>query len=180
MALASHTPLSTELSEFDEMLITKNIATREACLKCKGFTAEQVAEIMAGDEEELEAETSMKLAAVIVNDEAGANGGDDDDSYEDSPLTPTTTSVARGRRARARSHPGVHVCADSGHSLKVNSRSSNLGLEQKFSEILLLITGTFELLFFSRRCLEIKILTSKKKRDCGVEIKVVTHPCTKG
>lgn len=84
MALASHTPLSTELSEFDEMLITKNIATREACLKCKGFTAEQVSEIMAGDEEELEAETSMKLAAVIVNDEAGANGGDDDDSYEDS------------------------------------------------------------------------------------------------
>ena len=41
---------------------------------------------MAGDDEELEAETSMKLAAVIVNGEAGANGdgGDDDESYEDS------------------------------------------------------------------------------------------------
>ena len=86
MALPSHTPLSTELSEFDEMLITKNIATREACLKCKGFTAEQIAEIMAGDEEELEADTSMKLAAVIVNGEAAADGGGDDgdESYEDS------------------------------------------------------------------------------------------------
>merc|ERR1711965_574188 len=68
------------------MLITKNIATREACLKCKGFTAEQIAEIMAGDDEELEAETSMKLAAVIVNGEAAADGGGDDgdESYEDS------------------------------------------------------------------------------------------------
>ena len=86
MALPSHTPLSTELSEFDEMLISKNIATREACLKCKGFTAEQIAEIMAGDDEELEAETSMKLAAVIVNGEAAADGGGDDgdESYEDS------------------------------------------------------------------------------------------------
>lgn len=89
MALASHTPLSTELSEFDEMLITKNIATREACLKCKGFTAEQVAEIMAGDEEELEAETSMKLAAVIVNDEAGASSATTTIAMRT--LTPTTT-----------------------------------------------------------------------------------------
>ena len=84
MALASHTPLSTELSEFDEMLVAKNIATREACLKCKGFTAEQVSEILAGEDEELEAETSLKLAAAIVSTaEAGANDGDDD-SFEDS------------------------------------------------------------------------------------------------
>ena len=83
MALPSSTPLTTELSEFDEMLITKNIATREACLKCKGFTADQVSEILAGEDEELEAETSMKLAAAIVA-EADADGGDDDDSFEDS------------------------------------------------------------------------------------------------
>ena len=100
MVLPSHTPLSTELSEFDEMLITKNIATREACLKCKGFTAEQVAEIMAGDEEELEAETSMKLAAVIVNDEAGANGTDDHDSYEDSDAADDDQALRAYREAR--------------------------------------------------------------------------------
>ena len=74
MALPSHTPLSTELSEFDEMLITKNIATREACLKCKGFTAEQIAEIMAGDEEELEASGSFEMNKEDAREILG-NGG---------------------------------------------------------------------------------------------------------
>ena len=54
--LPSTTPRTTVLSEFDEMMISKSIATREQRLRAKGFTAEQAAEILEAEAEELEAE----------------------------------------------------------------------------------------------------------------------------
>ena len=51
--LPSTTARTTVLSEFDEMMISKSIATREQRLRAKGFTAEQAAEILEAEAEEL-------------------------------------------------------------------------------------------------------------------------------
>ena len=56
--LPSTTPRTTVLSEFDEMMISKSIATREQRLRAKGFTAEQAAEILEAEAEEVAAEVN--------------------------------------------------------------------------------------------------------------------------
>lgn len=73
-------PLTAELTEFDEMLVAKSIATREQCLRCKGFSDEQIAEILEGEAERLAAEVNAEAEAELKPPPKDG----DDDSYEDS------------------------------------------------------------------------------------------------
>lgn len=50
------TALTTQLTEFDDVLIRKKIVTREQCLIAKGLSAEQVAAVLIAEEEEKEKE----------------------------------------------------------------------------------------------------------------------------
>ena len=79
--LPSTTARTTVLSEFDEMMISKSIATREQRLRAKGFTAEQAAEILEAEAEEVAAEVN----AAATQQLAQGDGSDDDD--DDDPWT---------------------------------------------------------------------------------------------
>ena len=64
------------LSEFDEMMISKSIATREQRLRAKGFTAEQAAEI-SGRGGEVAAEVNAAATQQLA--QGDGDGSDDDD-----------------------------------------------------------------------------------------------------
>lgn len=86
-------PRTTELSETDQWLVNKNVISRELALTRKGFNAEQVAEILEGEANELAAKVNaeaeqlarrtdgLKLADGEAADDG--DGGDDDDEFED-------------------------------------------------------------------------------------------------
>jgi hypothetical protein len=85
--LPSTTARTTVLSEFDEMMISKSIATREQRLRAKGFTAEQAAEILEAEAEEVAAEVNaaatQQLAQGEDRDEDADDNDDDDDDDDD-------------------------------------------------------------------------------------------------
>ena len=78
--LPSTTPRTTVLSEFDEMMISKSIATREQRLRAKGFTAEQAAEILEAEAEEVAAEVNAAATQQLAQ---GDGDGSDDDAGAD-------------------------------------------------------------------------------------------------
>jgi hypothetical protein len=75
--LPSTTARTTVLSEFDEMMISKSIATREQRLRAKGFTAEQAAEILEAEAEEVAAEVNAAATQQLA--QGDGDGSDDDD-----------------------------------------------------------------------------------------------------
>mmetsp|Transcript_7295 Transcript_7295/g.21551 ORF Transcript_7295/g.21551 Transcript_7295/m.21551 type:complete len:143 (-) Transcript_7295:510-938(-) len=59
---ASTVPFSTTLTDFDDALIKRDICSREQCLKAKGMTTEQLAGLLAAEEQERDAAAAVDAA----------------------------------------------------------------------------------------------------------------------
>ena len=57
--------LTTETTEWDDVLIKKKVASREQCLIAKGFTTEQVIEILVNEHEALFRQGLLSHATLI-------------------------------------------------------------------------------------------------------------------
>jgi len=55
-------PLTKDLTQWDEVLMSKGIVTRDQCLLAKGFTPEQVLDIYAEEAQNAAEATRMRAA----------------------------------------------------------------------------------------------------------------------
>uniref|UniRef100_A0A7S3JXT9 Phosducin domain-containing protein n=2 Tax=Aureoumbra lagunensis TaxID=44058 RepID=A0A7S3JXT9_9STRA len=96
-------PLTKDLTQWDEVLMSKGIVTRDQCLLAKGFTPEQVLDIYAEEAQNAAEATRMRAAREALVSHPGESATIEElDELEEDELYADDAALAKYREARMR------------------------------------------------------------------------------